>query len=169
MKTRIKWLLAILLLFAALAMAAGPDVRLKDFDGKDRNANEFIGQGKWVVVAIWSSDCPICRRDIYHMTFFHDEHRKSDAVVLGLSIDGYADREKAQGFVNDQSLNFPNLIGEWTDAARLGPGDFVGTPTYYFFSPEGKYMTQRIGPLTQEQANDILHELQKKKTKANKK
>src|SRR3989344_5891458 len=169
MKAQMRWLAAIFLLLASLAMAAGPDVRLKDFDGKDLNASEFIGQGKWVVVAVWSADCPICRRDIYHMTFFHDEHRKSDAVVLGLSIDGYANREKAQGFINDQSLNFQNLIGEWTDAARLGPGSFVGTPTYYFYSPEGKYMTQRIGPLTQEQANDILHELQKKQTKANKK
>jgi hypothetical protein len=169
MKAKIRWFMAILLLLASFAMAAGPDVRLKDFDGKDRNANEFIGQGKWVVVAVWSADCPICRRDIYHMTFFHDEHRKSDAIVLGLSIDGYVDREKAQGFINDQSLNFPNLIGEPSDAERLGPGMFVGTPTYYFYSPEGKYMTQRIGPLTQEQANDILRELQKKQTKAIKK
>jgi len=169
MKAQMRWLAAIFLLLASLAMAAGPDVRLKDMDGKDRNANEFIGQGKWVVVTVWSADCPICRRDIYHMTFFHDEHRKSDAVVLGLSIDGYADREKAQGFVNDQSLNFPNLIGEWTDAARLGPGNFVGTPTYYFYSPEGKYMTQRIGPLTQDQANGILRDLQKKQIKADKK
>lgn len=168
MKAQIKWLAAFLLLLASLVMAAGPDVRLKDLDGKDRNANEFIGQGKWVVVVVWSADCVICRRDIYHMTFFHDEHRKSDAVVLGLSIDGYADREKARGFINDQSLNFPNLIGESSDAERLGPGMFVGTPTYYFYSPEGKYMTQRIGPLTQEQADEILRTLQKSQLKTNK-
>lgn len=158
----------VLCLMPMLALAAGPDRVLKGFDGKDRNVNEFIGHGKWTIMAIWSADCPICRRDIYHMTFFHDEHRNKDATVLGLSVDGFANRDKAQGFVSDQSLNFPNLIGSADDAAQLGTGMFIGTPTYYFFSPEGKFLTQRIGPVTQQQAEEILRDLQKKNQKATK-
>lgn len=145
-----------------LALAAGPDVRLKDIDGRERNVNEFIGQGKWTVVAVWSADCPICRRDIYHMTFFYDEHKK-DTAVLGLSVDGYANRAKAKGFIEEQSLNFPNLVGEPEDASRLSNAAFIGTPTYYFFSPEGKFLTQRIGPVTQQQAEEILRDLKKKR------
>ncbi|MBI3545944.1 MAG: TlpA family protein disulfide reductase [Gammaproteobacteria bacterium] len=170
MLPRIRLLVVMLCLAPLLALAAAPDRVFKDFTGKDRNVNEFIGHGKWTVVAIWSADCPICRRDIYHMTFFHDEHRNKDATVLGLSVDGYANRDKAQGFVTDQSLNFPNLIGSAEDAAQLGNGTFIGTPTYYFFSPDGKFLTQRIGPVTQEQAENILRDLEKKHQKpANKK
>jgi peroxiredoxin len=150
----------------ALVMAAGPDIRLKDVNGKEHNVNEYIGQGKWTVVAVWSSGCPICRRDIFHMTFFHDEHRKQDATVLGLSIDGYANRDKARGFIEDQSLNFPNLVGEPEDASRLSGAMFIGTPTYYFFSPEGKFMTQRIGPVTQQQAEQVIRDLESKENKA---
>lgn len=159
----------VLLMVPGLVLAAAPDVRLQDMDGKDHHVSEFIGQGKWTIVVVWSADCPICRRDIYHMTFFHEEHRKADATVLGLSIDGPAGRDKAKAFINDQSLNFPNLLGEPGDPGRLSGAIFIGTPTYYFFSPEGKFMTQRIGPVTQAQAEDILRGLEKQSPKAPKK
>lgn len=151
-----------LLILPGLVLAAGPDVRFKDMDGKDHSVGEYIGQGKWTIVAVWSADCPICRRDIYHMTFFHDEHRKTDATVLGLSIDGQAGRDKARAFVDDQSLNFPNLLGEPDDPSRLSGAMFIGTPTYYFFSPDGKFMAQRIGPVTQQQAEEVIRGLKKR-------
>ena len=163
---RIRLFVLLLLMLPGLVLATAPDVRLKDMDGKDHQVGEFIGQGKWTIVAVWSADCPICRRDIYHMTFFHEEHRKTDATVLGLSIDGQAGRDKARAFVNDQSLNFPNLLGEPEDPSRLSGTMFIGTPTYYFFSPEGKFMTQRIGPVTQAQAEDIIRSLDKQRQKA---
>ena len=166
---RIRLFVMVLLAAPGLVLAAAPDVRLPDMDGKDHHVSEFIGQGKWTIVAVWSADCPICRRDIYHMTFFHEEHRKTDATVLGLSVDGQAGRDKARAFINDQSLNFPNLLGEPDDPGRLSGAMFIGTPTYYFFSPEGKFMTQRIGPVTQAQAEDILRGLEKQSPKAPKK
>ena len=61
--------LAALLLAPLLTLAAPPDVSLKDFNGKTRQVSEFLGQGKWTVVAVWSADCPICKREIFHMTF----------------------------------------------------------------------------------------------------
>lgn len=166
MLQRIRWLLVLLMMAPLVVLAAGPDIRLRDVEGRERNVNEYIGQGKWTVVAVWSADCPICRRDIFHMAFFYDEHRKQDATVLGLSIDGYVNRDKAKGFIQDQSLNFPNLIGEPEDASRLSGAMFIGTPTYYFFSPEGKFMTQRIGPVTQQQAEQVIRDLKSKKDKA---
>ena len=158
---RIWLLLTALLILPILTLAAGPDVSLKDLEGKNHNVNEYIGQGKWTIVVIWSADCPICRREIYHMTFFQDEHHKKDATVLGVSIDGYANRDKAKSFINDQSLNFPNLIGDSEDPGRISKTMFIGTPTYYFFSPEGDFMTQRIGPVTQQQAEEVFRNLEK--------
>jgi len=165
---KIKFLVMALLLWPVLVLAAGPDVRLPDVDGREHNVNEYVGQGKWTIVVAWSADCPICRRDIYHMTFFHEEHRKTDATVLGLSVDGQAGRDKARAFIADQSLNFPNLLGEPADAAHLSGQVFVGTPTYYFFSPEGKFMTQRIGPVTQAQAEEVIRDFGKTRSKVNK-
>jgi peroxiredoxin len=156
---RMRRLWSLLLFLPLLAFAAAPNLVLKDFDGKDRNVREFIGQGKWTVVSVWSADCPICKREIYHMTFFHDEHRNKHATVLGFSIDGYEHRAKAQGFIYDQSLNFPNLIGTPDDAGAIAGTMFIGTPTYYLFSPEGRFVAQRIGPVTQEQMERWIESL----------
>lgn len=149
------------LLFSAAIDGAGPSLPLRDLDGKAHNTNEYIGKGRWVVVAVWSAGCPICRREMYHMTFLHEEHKDKDARVLGLSIDGYAQRDKALEFADEQSLNFPNLIGHPGDAGRLSGYPLAGTPTYYFFAPDGKFMTQRVGALTQTQAEHVLDALRK--------
>jgi peroxiredoxin len=143
-----------------LAVAAPPDLVLPDADGRPRSVREFIGRGQWTVVAVWSADCPICRRELYHVAFFHDEHRARDAAVLGLSVDGPGSRAKARAFIDEQALNFPNLIGTPADAVRLaGKVRFVGTPTFYFFTPQGEFAAQRIGAMTQAQLEELLSAL----------
>ncbi len=156
------WLLFFaLFLLACATYAAAPNVPLEDLAGKPHNTNEYIGKGRWVIVTVWSADCPICQRDMYHMTFLHDEHKDKDARVLGFSIDGNANRAKAREFAEQQSLNFPTLIGNPGDAARLSGHPLAGTPTYYFFAPDGKFMTLRVGALTQAQAERVLDALKK--------
>jgi len=151
---------------ALLATAVQAEVKLPDPAGKMHAVSDFLGKGKWTVVVIWSVDCPICKREIFHMAFFHDEHKGRDATVLGISIDGVKDRQRVIKFVNDQALGFPNLIGTVDTPELLSKRSFVGTPTYFVFNPKGKFMTQLVGPVTQEQMEryiKIIAEEQKKK------
>lgn len=158
-------LFAALLLAPLLALAAPTDIPLKDFDGKTRRTSEFLGRGKWTVVTVWSADCPICKREIFHMTFLYDEHKGKDVDVLGLSVDGPQNRNYAKRFVDDQGLNFPNLIGTPDDASLLSGTMFIGTPTYYFFAPDGRFVAQRVGPITQEIAEQIIVQLKADRAK----
>jgi peroxiredoxin len=153
-------LVVVLMLVPAVLLAA-PDMVLKDIDGKSRNVNEFIGKGQWTVVAIWSVDCPICRRELYQMAFLHDANRKKDATVLGISIDGMDDRKRVVEFIDEHALSFPNLIGSAKDAAELGTGRLFGTPTYYIFSPDGRLLGQRVGAQSQEQIEDLIAQLKR--------
>lgn len=161
---KFSWFAALLFL-PLLVLASPPDVAFKDFDGKTRHASEFLGKGKWTVVTVWSADCPICKREIFHMTFLQDAHKGKDIVVLGLSVDGYDEREKAKQFVDDQGLNFPNLIGTPDDASLLSGTMFIGTPTYYFFSPDGKFLAQRVGPATQEDVENAIKRFKAERAK----
>lgn len=149
-------LFMLLFLLPGFALAA-PNVALKDLDGKARNANEFIGKGKWTVVAFWAHDCTICRQEIHHMAFFHDAHRKKNAEVLGVSVDGYANKEKARTFVEEHALTFPNLIGDPAAVAQFGAGSLVGTPTYYIYAPDGTLAARQVGAVTQEQIEDFIN------------
>jgi len=152
-----KWLSLLLFLFPLFAWSVSPSVVLKDLDGKDRNVNEFIGKGKWTVVAIWAHDCVICNQEIHQMTFFHDAHKEKDAIVLGVSIDGYANKADALKFIDKHGLNFTNLIGGPESVAQFHAGRFIGTPTFYIYSPEGALLATKVGAMTQEEVEDFIN------------
>ena len=155
---RSRWLLMAALLLPMLALAKSPDILMKDLNGKERNVGEFIGQGKWTVVMVWAHNCPVCNAEVYQMTFFHDAHRKKDATVLGISIDGYGNKKKAQNFIDEHQVNFPNLITEPDPSilAKFGGGPFIGTPTFYIYAPDGTLVATKIGPTTQEEVEDFM-------------
>jgi len=135
-----------------LVQAAVPDLVLKDFTGKDRNINEFIGKGKWVVVMIWAHDCHVCNQEVHHMTFFHDDHKKKDAIVLGVTIDGMEKIKQAKEFMERHSVNFTSLIAEPEHEVliKFGGGPFFGTPTFYIYDPKGELVARNIGPVSGE-------------------
>lgn len=138
-------------LLAVAVAAAAPDVTLKDFNGRERNVNEFIGRGKWVALTVWAHDCHVCEAEIHEMAAFHRARKDKDAVVLGVSIDGYAKRKQAQAFVERHKLPFPNLISEPTQETivRFGAGELVGTPTTYLYDPHGRLAAMTVGPVSQ--------------------
>ena len=45
---------------------------------------------------------------------------------------------------------------------------FIGTPTFYFFSPDGKFVAQRVGPTTQDEAESIVKTLKAERAKKKK-
>jgi peroxiredoxin len=157
-RARNLYLLSTILLWPWLAAAAAPDVTLRDMAGTSRNVNEFIGRGKWTVVVFWAHNCPICNREIHETVFFHAAHMKKDASVLGVSVDGWTNRARAQAFVHTHALDFPNLIAEPDQAllARFGGGPFYGTPTFYVYSPDGALQARQVGPVTQEELEGFI-------------
>lgn len=146
------------LMFPVALLAATPDIPVKDFDGRDRNVNEFIGKGRWVIVAAWAHDCHVCNKEIHEMNAFHDAHRDKDAMVLGITVDGFEGRHLAGEFVERHGLRFPNLIAEPEQEVmmKFGGGMFIGTPTYYIFTPRGDLAGMNVGPLKRREVEDYL-------------
>lgn len=146
-----QWISGVLMaLMLSTAQAAAPDISLPDLQGRNHHLNEYIGQGKWVVMVFWMHDCKICANEIHHLQAFHAAHVGKDAIVLGISIDG-ADRvQNARRFVENHKLTFPNLLTEpdYDALIKFGGGKFLGTPTQYFYDPEGRLVARKIGPIS---------------------
>lgn len=138
-----------LALMAASVLAGSPDIPLRDMEGKPRNVNEFIGKGKWVIVAAWAHDCRVCESEMPDISGFHMRHKDKDAIVLGVTIDGMELIKEARGFVAKHKLPFPNLVAEPEQEVmmKFGGGSFVGTPTHYMYDPSGRLVARKIGPL----------------------
>lgn len=118
-------------------------------DGKETSIESYTGKGKWTIVMFWASDCLICNKEAKHYDEFHAIHKDKDAVVLGVSMDGRANKKAAQGFIKEHGLRFPNIIGEAEDVAVFfydNTGEqWAGTPTFLIYSPSGKLTVQQVG------------------------
>lgn len=143
---------AALLFTGSQAVIAAPDVMLEGIDGVRHNLNEYIGKGKWTVLNIWGVRCPPCLEEIPELIHFHDDHKDSNAIVVGVAIDfpsyGYADRNQVSEFVEQHLVEFPVLLSDASISEKIGVGMLEGLPTTYLYTPEGELVGMQVGGIT---------------------
>jgi peroxiredoxin len=141
-----RWLIFILALAVVPAYASPV---LSPFDGNSHTLDKYKAKGKWTVVMIWASYCPTCNAEVGNYVKFNDEHKNKDAQVVGISIDGQADKAKAVDFIKRHHVDFKNLIGEEGDVigmyATLSGKHWLGTPSFLIFSPSGELRAAQAG------------------------
>ncbi|KPK55446.1 MAG: hypothetical protein AMS22_04195 [Thiotrichales bacterium SG8_50] len=153
----LRWLVALLLVVWAGASAAE---QFQDLNGEPRSLDDYTGKGKWLVVMIWASDCHICNAEAQQYDIFHGNHMKTDATVLGISMDGAAGKQEAAAFVERHLLTFPNLIGEPEDVADLYSAStgrpWIGTPTFLIYGPDGRLRAEQVGAVPTELIEEFI-------------
>jgi len=144
-----RWMILFLSLLVTSFAHASEDTLFHDFNGQPRSVESFAGNGKWLVVMIWAHDCHVCNQEAESYAQFHEEHKDSDARVLGISLDGAANKDDAEAFIARHDLPFPNLIGELTPTmlyySMQTQSQFRGTPTLLLFDPSGKLRAAQAG------------------------
>ena len=124
---------------------------LQTLAGDSVGLSEFAGDGRWLLVMIWATDCSVCSQEMPRISDFHVRHAANDASVLGISIDGYEKRKAVAGFIEQNSLTFPNLIAQMPTFAlryEFEVGEkLLGTPTYLLFNPSGELVANNPGPV----------------------
>jgi len=143
---RIISLISLLLLISFSSFAKD---ELSDFNGSPVSLDSLTGNGKWSIVMFWAYDCHVCNDEAHEYVAFHKKHKNNDAEVIGVSLDGKANKKAAEDFILRHKLNFTNLIGEPDDVAGifkdLTGGDWVGTPTFLIYNPKGEIRAQQVG------------------------
>lgn len=139
-RTAIARLLNVLLLFVAMSASgtvSGAGVPVQTVDGEPGDLVDFLSEDKWTVVAIWTTYCGICEEQYPMLSAFHRDHAEEDAVVLGLSLDGYGKGELVAKHQAEHAHAFPSVLSEadaFTVPYQLTTGtEFSGTPTYILF------------------------------------
>jgi thiol-disulfide isomerase/thioredoxin len=140
-------------LWAPLALAT-PDVQLAGLDGDQHNLNQYIGRGKWTVLNIWGTRCPPCLEEIPELIHFHDDHKDTKAIVVGIAIDfpsyGYAKRNEVHEFVSEHLVDFPVLLSDASISEQIGVGILEGLPTTYLYTPQGDLVGMQVGGITRQ-------------------
>lgn len=155
---RFKYCLIVLTSIAAISGPqpgiAVPDVTLEGIDGIRHNINEYIGKGKWTALNIWGARCPPCLEEMPELIHFHDEHKDTKAIVVGVAIDfpsyGYARKDQVVAFIEDHLIEFPVLLSDASISEKIGAGILEGLPTTYLYTPKGKLVGKQVGGITRD-------------------
>jgi len=136
-------LLIVGMLSVGVGVAEEVDFTLPDINGKKVSLSDY--RGKWVVVNYWATWCPPCLEEIPELIEFHEKHKDTDAVVLGVSFEE-VNKEYLAEFVDSHFMSYPVLRMEPVPLTELGP--VTGLPTTYLISPEGERVARQEGPVT---------------------
>ncbi|MDZ7294325.1 MAG: TlpA family protein disulfide reductase [candidate division KSB1 bacterium] len=116
------------------------DFRLKDLDGKTHSLSDF--RGKVVIVDIWDTWCPPCRREIPEFAELHRAYADSGFVMIGVAA-ARNGVDAVRSFVREHRVPYLNLIA--TDEVFRGYGPIEGIPTTFVIDHEGYIHQKYVG------------------------
>ena len=116
---------------------AAPDFTVTTLDGQKLTLSEL--KGKRVVLDLWATWCPPCRKEIPHFIQLAKDIAKEDLIIVGISSEA---EPKLKEFVQKQGINYPiasaqNLPAPYSEAQSI--------PTTFFIDRHGIIQTVVVG------------------------
>ncbi len=88
-----------------------PAFVLPDLSGNDVSLDDF--EGKVVILDLWATWCPPCRKEIPFLVSLHEEYKDQGLVVIGIGLDDSGASVIAP-FVEANDVTYTILIGNRT-------------------------------------------------------
>ncbi len=150
--------------FHSSARATGPDVKLMRIDGIEQSLTDYIGQGKWVVVNVWSPTCTACVTELPELERFEKKHR-GNITVLGVTIDfpsfEYGKIDIIKRFLRHHPLEYPLFLADLESASDVIGNRLVGIPLTAIFHPDGKAVARWPGYIDIDEIEEFMENYSK--------
>jgi hypothetical protein len=144
------YIVVVIFLSGFLIPTAAQSQDLPDFEEGSPGFGQHLGQGKWLVVKIWASDCHVCNHEAHNYVDYYEFGVGDRTTLVGISLDGQ-NQMAAQDFIHRHNVSYPNFITDFTTGSRwfseISGQTFVGTPGFLIFDPSGKLRAQQIGAI----------------------
>lgn len=144
---------AILLILMLVIPSQEQELLMEGLDGEQHSLKEYIGKGQWVVVNVWATACPYCRRELFDLASFHDRHSENDAMVLGLTLElatfEMPDKDYVESFASTYLIDYPLLLVSGETASKVTGKTVHTVPMTFFYNPKGKMVYHFTGELNE--------------------
>lgn len=131
------------------------DFTVKDLTGSPVSLSDL--HGKTVLVNFWATWCTPCKEEMPLLQAYYDAHKDENFVLVVVNVSD--DVEDAEAFVIKYGYTFP----VWSDP----PGNVLidlnmnGLPTSLVVDADGIVVKRWIGPLVQEDLDNVITPLLK--------
>jgi thiol-disulfide isomerase/thioredoxin len=130
---------------AALAMAKPqqslPELRMSDADGREIALHAFTGRP--LVVNLWASWCPPCRREMPELA----RAQRAYKDVTFLFVNQGEAAGPVRSYLREQGLQLDHVLLDRTNRLGKATGS-PGLPTTLFFDAEGRLVERRLGQVS---------------------
>ena len=154
-----KRLLILLLLLSSQPLLANPvDLELTDMNGQQLKLSDY--RGKWVLLNYWATWCPPCLEELPELVLFHENHKDSDAVVIGIDME-MLEAGVLEQFVDDNFMTYPivPLVAQMPSF-----DDVENFPTTYLIDPDGIAVVKHVGAVTSDAIEEFIKSYVPEKT-----
>lgn len=135
------------------------DFQLTSVEGETISKADFAG--KVLVVDIWGTWCPPCRKEVPHFVELQTELADQGLQIVGINYEGTDSDNEAidaiNAFTEEMPINYPLLLGTQEVQAQV-PG-FRVYPTTLFIDRQGKVRRTEVGYHPKEDLKKYMEEL----------
>ena len=138
-----------------------PVWRADTADGREFHSKQL--EGKVVVIAMWASWCPTCRKQIPILNNLQQLYGNKSVQVLSFSFDHSDTTHKS--FVKEQEVGFPSIFarnGEGLQVVKLlqrAAGTLEAVPTVLVYDKRGQLAHRMVGFLNRKELEDLVEPL----------
>jgi thiol-disulfide isomerase/thioredoxin len=131
--------------------SGGESFHLQTLEGRAVTLKDF--KGKVLILDIWDTWCPPCRKEIPHFIDLYSSYKGKGVEILGAAI-GREGRDKVVDFIRQNKVNYPNVLASEELLNTYGP--IQGIPTTLVIDQKGGIYKKYVGYQDQEVfENDI--------------
>lgn len=141
MKRIFTTILALLIVqFALFAQPDGdvfPDFTVEDIEGNSHNLQEYLDDGKIVMIDVFATWCPICVSSLPAIESIYEEHGPDgDNTMVLLSFEKDAGTSNEASFVETHNITNP-VIADGLD--EVATWNTIGQPNFFMICSDGSF------------------------------